>query len=171
MRSSARLVLATALTLAVTAGVALVATLPATAATWAPRTSASFDPQRDLDEFESRILIRVNRARARRGLSKVRVFQSCVDGYSERWSQKLRSSGELVHRDLGAVLDGCDLNWVGENLVSGTALRPRAAVRAWMDSPPHRQVLMKPRAVWAGVGVRVGNDGRTYAVLNFGDRT
>ena len=108
---------------------------PASAATWAPRTSQSFDPQRDLDEFESRILIRVNRARERRGLSKVRVFQSCVDGYSERWSQKLRSSGEMVHRDLGAVLDGCDLNWVGENLVSGTDLRPRAAVRAWMDSP------------------------------------
>ncbi len=171
MRSTARLVLATTLTLAVTAGIAIVAALPASAATWAPRTSQSFDPQRDLDEFESRILIRVNRARERRGLSKVRVFQSCVDGYSERWSQKLRSSGEMVHRDLGAVLDGCDLNWVGENLVSGTALRPRAAVRAWMDSPPHRQVLMKRRAVWAGVGVRVGSDGRTYAVLNFGDRT
>ncbi len=171
MRSSARLVLATALTLVVTAGIAVVAAVPVSAATWAPRTSQSFDPQRDLDEFESRILIRVNRARARRGLSKVRVFQSCVDGYSERWSQKLRNSGEMVHRDLGAVLDGCDLNWVGENLVSGTGLRPGAAVQAWMDSPPHRQVLMKRRAVWAGVGVRVGNDGRTYAVLNFGDRT
>ena len=80
------------------------------------------------------------------------MFQSCVDGYSERWSQKLRSSGEMVHRDLGAVLDGCDLNWVGENLVSGTDLRPRAAVRAWMDSPPHRQVLMKRRAVWPASG-------------------
>lgn len=171
MRSTARLLLTTTLAFAVAAGVAVVAVLPAQAATWAPRTSESFDPQRDLDEFESRILIRVNRARARRGLSRVRVFHSCVDGYSERWSQKLRRSGEMVHRDLGAVLDGCDLNWVGENLVSGTGLRPRAAVRAWMGSPPHRQVLLKPRAVWAGVGVRVANDGRTYAVLNFGDRT
>lgn len=169
LRTFARLVLATTLSLAVTAGVTTIAPA-ATAATWSPRTSDSFDPQRDLGEFESRILIRVNRARARHGLSKVRVFHSCIDGYSERWSQRLRSSGNLEHRDLGAVLNGCDLNWVGENLVSGTGLRPRTAVRAWMDSPAHRQVLMKPRAAWAGVGVSVAGDGRTYAVLNFGDR-
>ena len=171
MRSHARLVLATALTLAVTAGLALVAALPASAATWAPRTTSSFDPATDLDEFESRILIRVNRVRARHDLSRVRVFHSCVDGYAERWSQRLKNSGELVHRDLGVVLDGCDLNWVGENLVSGTGLRPGVAVRAWMDSPPHRRVLLKPRATWAGLGVRVDGDGRTYAVLNFGDRS
>ena len=171
MRSTARLLLTTTLAFAVAAGVAVVAVLPAQAATWAPRTSESFDPQRDLDEFESRILIRVNRVRARRGLSQVRVFQSCVDGYAERWSQQLRTSGELVHRDLDAVLGGCDLTWVGENLVSGTDLRPRAAVRAWLDSPAHRQVLMKPRAALAGVGVRISGDGRTYAVLNFADST
>ena len=170
MRTHARLVLATLLALAVTAGAALVATLPATAATWAPRASTSFDPASDLDEFESRILLRVNRIRARRDLSAVRVFHSCIDGYAERWARHLQGTGALVHRDLDAVLDGCNLNWVGENLVSGTGLRPGAAVRAWMDSRPHRAVLLKPRAQWAGVGVRVGRDGRTYAVLNFGDR-
>lgn len=171
MRSHARLVLATALTLAVTAGVAILAALPASSATWTPRTSSSFDPQADLEEFESRILIRVNRVRARHNLPKVRVFQSCVDGYAERWSQKLKKSGAMRHRDLGTMLDGCNLNWVGENLVSGTGLLPRVAVRAWMDSPPHRSVLLKRRANWAGVGVRVDQHGRTYAVLNFGDRS
>lgn len=169
MRTHARLVLATLLTLAVTAGVVSVAVLPSSAATWAPRKVASFDPVRDLDQFESRILLRVNRVRARHDLPKVRVFHSCVDGYAERWSQRLKRTGALVHRDLDAVLGGCDLNWVGENLVRGVGLRPAAAVRAWMDSPPHRAVLLKARARWAGVGVRVGRDG-TYAVLNFGDR-
>ena len=171
MRTHARLVLATMLTLAVTAGVVVVAALPASSSTWAPRTSTSFDPATDLDEFESRILLRVNRMRARHDLSRVRVFQSCVDGYAERWSKRLRATGELVHRDLDVVLDGCDISWVGENLVSGTGLGPSVAVRAWMQSPPHRKVLLKPRANWAGVGVRVGSDGRTYAVLNFGDRS
>ena len=170
MRTYARLLLATALTLVLTAGVTTITALPASSATWAPQKSKSFDPQRDLDQFEARILIRVNRARARHNLPKVRVFQTCVDTYAERWSQKLKRSGDLVHRDLGSVLNGCDLNWVGENLVSGTGLRPWRAVRAWLDSPGHRAVLLKRRAVWAGVGVRVGNDGRTYAVLNFGDR-
>lgn len=170
MRTHARLVLATMLTLAVTAGVAVVAALPASSATWAPRTTTSFDPAADLDEFESRILVRVNRMRARHDLGRVHVFQSCVDGYAERWSKRLRSTEKLVHRDLGVVLKGCDINWVGENLVSGTGLRPAVAVRAWMQSPPHRRVLLKPRATWAGVGVRVGDDGVTYAVLNFGDK-
>ncbi len=172
MRTYVRLVLATTLTLALAAGVAVAAALPASAATtWAPRKTHSFDPAADLAEFESRILIRVNRIRERRHLPRVRVFQSCVDGYSERWAEHLRSSRSLVHRDLDGLLDGCDLTWVGENLVSGSGLRPITAVRAWMDSAPHRAVLMKPRAVWAGVGVRVGGDGVTYAVLNFGDRT
>ena len=171
MRIHARLVLATLLTVAVSAGLAVVAASPAAPATWAPKKVTSFDPGTDLDQFESRILLRVNRIRARHDLPRVRVFHSCVDRYSERWSQHLRQTGQLVHRDLDAVLGGCDLNWVGENLVSGTGLRPVVAVQAWMDSPPHREVLLKSRARWAGVGVRVGRDGRTYAVLNFGDRT
>ncbi len=172
MRPNARLFLASVLALAVTAGLAVVAALPASSAsTWAPRTSDSFDPAVDLDEFESRILIRVNRLRAQRDLPKVRVFQSCVDGYAERWSKKLKRTEKLVHRDLDSVLDGCDINWVGENLVSGVGLTPSAAVRAWMHSTDHRKVLMKRRAVWAGVGVRVGDDDCTYAVLNFGDRS
>lgn len=170
MRTHARLVLVTLLTLAVTAGAAVVTTPSSSAATWAPHKSSSFDAARDLEQFEARILLRVNRIRARRDLSRVRVFHSCVDGYAERWAQRLQDRGSLVHRDLDAVLRGCDLNWVGENLVSGTALRPAVAVRAWMDSPPHRAVLLKPRARWAGIGVQVGGNGRTYAVLNFGDR-
>ena len=170
MRSHARLLLATVLTLAVTAGAAVVAALPAVSATWTPRTTNSFDPQADLGEFESRILIRVNRVRDRHDLPKIRVFHSCVDNYAESWAQRLERTGRMEHRNLTSVLHGCDLDWVGENLVSGTALRPRAAVRAWMDSPPHRSVLLTQRADRAGIGVRVGSDGRTYAVLNFGDR-
>jgi len=171
MRIHARLALTTLLTLAIATGAGLVATSPATAATWAPRATDSFDPQTDLDEFESRVLIRVNQVRKRRGLPRVRVFQSCVDRYAERWSRRLTRLEKLEHRSLGAVLDGCKVNWVGENLVRGTGLRPDAAVRAWMQSPPHRRVLLKRRASWAGIGARVGGDGRTYVVLNFADRT
>ena len=171
MRSNARLVVATLLTLAVTAGVTLVAALPASSAIWAPRTTNSFDPQVDLDQFEARILVKVNQVRVRRDLPRVRVFQSCVDGYAESWVKRLSRTGTMQHRDLTKVINGCNLNWVGENLVSGTGLRPATAVRAWMNSPPHRSILLKKRARWAGIGVRVGSDGRTYAVLNFGDHS
>ena len=93
-----------------------------------------------------------------------------MDRTSERWSAHLADIGELVHRDLTKVLDKCDLNWVGETLVRGTALLPGAAVKAWMASPPHRKVLMKPRASRAGVGTRLDAEGRLVTVLNFSDR-
>lgn len=170
LRTTARLFLVTVLSLVIAAGTAVVTAAPTTAATWAPSSANQFDPATDLDQFESRILIRVNRVREKHGLAKVRVFESCVDGHAERWATKLKRSGRMVHRDLGVVLDRCNLSWVGENLVSGTAMRPYQAVRAWLNSPPHRSVLLKRRARWAGVGVRVTGSGRAYAVLNFGDR-
>ena len=169
MRLHARLLLVALVSLALAATTAAVSS-PAQAATWSPRVTTSFDPQSDLDEFESRILVRINKARARRGLNRVRVFHSCVDRYAERWSTTLRRRDDLVHRDLTTLIDGCNLNWVGETLVSGTGLTPRSAVRAWLNSPPHRAVIMKGRARWAGIGVRTNADGKVFAVLNFGDR-
>lgn len=171
MRTCGRLVLTTLLPLALlVASVSAVA--PAqSATTWTPRVSTSFDPRSDLDEFEARILLQVNRARVRHGLSRVRVFQTCVDGFSERWSGRLKRRDALEHRNLTTVLRRCDMSWVGETLVSGTGLTPWATVRAWLSSPSHRAVLLKRRARLAGVGVRVNRDGKVYAALNFADRS
>ena len=170
MRLHARVLLAALMSLSIAAA-AVAFTSPAQSATWAPKVSDAFDPQQDLAEFEDRILVRINRARAKRDLPPVKVFQSCVDGYAERWAVRLKRIDKLVHRDLTKVLNGCDLRWVGETLVSGTSLTPRSAVRAWLNSPPHRAVILKPRARMAGIGVQVDGGGQVYAVLNFGDRT
>lgn len=169
MRTHARLATALLVSLVLLSGT-LAMTSPAQSATWAPRVTRSFDPQTDLEQFEARILVRINRARARRGMGEVRVFHSCVDSYSERWSARIMKAEELEHRNLRTVLDGCNLSWVGETLVAGTGLRPAKAVRAWLDSPSHRAVILKRRARWAGIGVRVSESGRVYAALNFGDR-
>ena len=170
MRLHARVFLAALMSLTFAAG-AVALSSPAQSATWAPRLNDSFDPQRDLGEFEDRILVQIHKARARHDLPKVRVFQSCVDGYAERWAKRLKRIDNLVHRNLTTVLSGCDLHWVGETLVSGSSLTPASAVRAWLDSPPHRAVILKSRARMAGIGVRVAGNGKVYAVLNFGDRT
>jgi uncharacterized protein YkwD len=170
MRLHARVFLAALISLTFAAAT-IALTSPAQSATWAPRVSDSFDPQQDLDEFEDRILVRINRARAKRDLPRVKVFHSCVDRYAERWAVRLKRIDALEHRNLTKVLSGCDLRWVGETLVSGTSLTPRSAVRAWLNSPPHRAVLLKERARLAGIGVRLDGGGKVYAVLNFGDRT
>ena len=141
----------------------------ASAALWNPAVDTSLNPLLHLDEYEDRILVHVNRNRRAAGLRPVRYFQTCVDGVAERWAAYLASSGELVHRDQRRILDRCNFTWAGEALVRGTALTPEEAVRAWMNSPTHRAVLMKPRANRAGIGVRIDLRGRVVGVLNFGD--
>lgn len=150
-------------------GTALVAA-PAEARTWVgPQADPEVDPLQDLDEFENRMLVAINQARVAAGLRKVRVFQSCVDSYAERWANRIRKTGEFAHRNQITVLNGCDLKWTGEALVRGTGLTPEVAVTAWLNSPSHYAVIMKKRARWAGIGVRVDADGRVVGVLNFGD--
>lgn len=165
-----RLLSAAVLTIAMVAGSATLVAAPASAKTWlAPGADPDVDPLQNLDEFENRILIKINRARARHDLAKVRLFESCVDGKSEDWAARIKRTGDFVHRDQMKVITSCDLAWTGETLVRGIGLTPKVAVRAWLNSPSHRAVIMKPRARWAGIGVRVDSQGRTIGVLNFGD--
>lgn len=141
----------------------------ASAALWTPKINSSLNPLLNLNEFEDRILVKVNKNRRAAGLKPVKYFQSCVDGFAERWAAHLASSGDFVHRDQRRILNRCDFTWAGEALVRGTGLTPAEAVRAWMGSPAHRAVLMKPRANRAGIGVRIDLRGRVVGVLNFGD--
>lgn len=172
MRHVVRLLASAGLAVTLVLGSAGFLATPTQAKTWAaPASDPDLDPQLRLDEFENRVLVQINKARRAAGLKKVRVFQSCVDRQSERWARKITSSGELVHRDQMKVINRCDLMWAGETLVRGAGLTPRAAVNAWLSSPGHYDVLMKKRARWAGIGVRIDSQGRYVGVLNFGDAT
>jgi uncharacterized protein YkwD len=169
MRQLTRLLATAVLSLGLVVGASALAT-PAQAKTWlAPAADPEANPQKNLNEFENRILIQINKARVDAGLKKVKLFESCVDGKSETWARKIKKSGDFVHRDQTAVLKDCDLAWTGETLVRGIGLTPEVAVSAWMNSPSHKAVIMKPRARWAGIGVKVDGQGRTVGVLNFGD--
>ncbi len=160
---------------AIGAAVALVlATLgtPSFAATTAHAGRVAHESSRSLtalDRYEKHILKRINLARLAEGLHRVRLVSPCLDRYSERWAAHLATTGDFVHRDQRKVLRGCDLNWVGETIARGTGSSPTDVVTAWLNSPPHRAVIMKPRANRAGVGVRRDGSGRLISVLNFGD--
>lgn len=172
MRTFARTLAAAILSVTFVAGASALLAAPAQAKTWlAPAADPGVDPSKNLNEFENRILIEINKARTDAGLKKVRLFESCVDDTSERWARKIKRTGDFVHRDQMKVIKDCDLMWTGETLVRGVGLTPEVAVEAWLDSPSHRAVLLKPRARWAGIGVRVDSEGRTIGVLNFGDAT
>lgn len=172
MRHLLRLLATVVLSIVMVAGSTALIAAPATAKTWlAPSPDPEVDPLQNLSEFENRILVKINQARARHDLKRVRLFQSCVDGKSEGWSRRIKRTGSFVHRNQMTVINDCELAWTGETLVRGVGLTPKVAVRAWLDSPSHRAVILKPRARWAGIGVRVDDQGRTIGVLNFGDAT
>ena len=171
MRHVLRLMCALLVSVAFVAGAAAFAA-PAQAKTWlAPAADLEVNPLKQLNEFENRILIQINKARTNAGLKKVRLFQSCVDDRSEGWARKIKRTGDFVHRDQMSVINQCDLAWTGETLVRGTGLTPESAVDAWLNSPSHRDILMKKRARWAGIGVRIDSDNRVVGVLNFADAT
>lgn len=143
---------------------------PASASIWrVPAPHTAIDPLLHLTEYENRVAWKINQHRKAAGLAKVRYFGSCIDGYAERWSRHLALTGAFVHRDQTKILNGCDLTWVGETLVRGTGITPGDVVKAWLHSPEHRAVIMKPRANRAGIGFRIDPQGRFVGVLNFGD--
>jgi uncharacterized protein YkwD len=56
--------------------------------------------------------------------------------------------------------------WIGESIAAvpgrGTA---RRVVRMWMNSPPHRAVLLSPAGCRIGVGKRLGRLGSARRVV------
>ena len=134
-----------------------------------PASSTDVSPRASLASFELRVLDRINEMRARAGLRKIARLDSCVDRMAEQWVGRLASRGVLEHRNQGQVLRRCSQSWAGENLVKGTRLTPARAVDAWLASPGHREIMMKPRARLAGVAFARDGRGQFVGVLNVTD--
>ena len=148
---------------------ALVGILPG-AASAAPRDGRAVAAHgTSTDTFEARTLVAVNAVRDRHGLRPIKRVLPCLDGLSESWGTRMATEGLWEHRDMGSVVSSCRLRWTGETLARGR-FSPRGLVGMWMDSPPHRAVLLTPAARLAGIDVRRGPGGDYSAVLNLGAR-
>jgi uncharacterized protein YkwD len=127
-----------------------------------PRASAD---RGKLDGTERKVIRLVNRIRAHRGLRRLKTSRRLARAATEH-------TGDMLARDFlsHASSDGTGMaqrvrrytgaNWIGENIaaVSGRATA-RRAVRMWMQSPPHRAVLLSPSGRRIGVGKRRGRLG------------
>ncbi|WP_426244491.1 CAP domain-containing protein [Nocardioides sp. LHG3406-4] len=122
-----------------------------------------------LGDFEERTLDEINEVRVQHGLDPIRRVIPCLDELSETWGHRIAAEGLWEHRDMSRVVRACRLSWTGEALARGT-FTPRSLVAMWMASPPHRAILLTPRARLAGIDVRRGPGGQLAAVLNLGDR-
>ena len=95
--------------------------------------------------MEKRLFARVNDARADRGLRKLRVGGTIQAG-AHAWARHLRRADAFHH---ARVRSG-----TGEVLAWGTCswFSPAAAVRAWLRSPSHRYVMLRPGFRFVGAG-------------------
>lgn len=115
--------------------------------------------------YEKRVQKWINREREQRGLPHLRV-QRCTDQSAESWARHLASRDAFYHQSMGRLLNRCDAYYAGETLGRGS-IWPRRLVRMWMNSPPHRAVLLSRYAKRIGIGAVKDGHGQWLTAANF----
>lgn len=122
-------------------------------------TPAPVQPSATSDSFIREVLRLANRERSRAGLEPL-TLSSKLTTVAQKHSVDMAKNDFMGH--IGS--DGSDLGerlrdrnyrfaWANENVAAGYAT-PRAVIRLWLDSPPHRANLLSNSATELGVGYR-----------------
>jgi uncharacterized protein YkwD len=125
-------------------------------------------------KLRSAMLCLVNHTRGLWGLGAVRANRRLALA-AQRHAGDMARRGYFAHvspQGSGPAARARAVGWrgaIGEILASGTGAltSPAATVVAWLQSPPHRAVLLG-RARVAGVGMVDSSARRAYWVMNFG---
>jgi uncharacterized protein YkwD len=125
------------------------------------------------DGGERAVVRAINRARAAHGLRALRTHRRLARAADAHSRSMLRadyfSHGAFSQR----VRRYVSLRRVGETIAMTSRCRARKVVRMWLNSPPHRAVLLSGGFRRVGVGRRKGMLGATRACLvtaDFGSR-
>lgn len=129
-------------------------------------------PAADGSELRNRMLNAVNAARAQHGLAAFNGSASLhrSAGAYARWMLRADYFGHLSR-----IRASGRFSMLGEAVAWHSRRRPqvRRTVRRWMQSPPHRALILHPGFRWLGAGLARGElSGRraTTWVLHFGGR-
>ncbi|MBC7290400.1 MAG: CAP domain-containing protein, partial [Actinotalea sp.] len=125
-------------------------------------------------DVESRVLSLANEARRTAGLAPLRAHDG-LTSVARGWSEQLAAAGApLAHNpDHAAQVPG---GWsaLGENVAwidDGGRLSPEEVARrihqGWMDSPGHRENILRPGYTHLGVGVGHHPEHGWYLTQNF----
>jgi uncharacterized protein YkwD len=149
---------------------ALSTLLVLTFATAAPAAQAASSR---IDGGERAVVRAINRARTAHGLRALRTHRRLARAADVHSRSMLRSNffshGAFSQR----VRRYVSLRRIGETIAMTTRCSPRKVVRMWLNSPPHRAVLLSGGFRRVGVGRRKGMLGATRACLvtaDFGSR-
>jgi uncharacterized protein YkwD len=165
MRRTARLLLASALTLAGSVAIAL----PQLAAP--AEASATTVNSVRLNGYEATILADINSARSSHGLRALAVTAGTTD-VARRWAWHLAGAQFLSHNPslASAIGSAGSSAWgmVSENVGSAPYDDPAMLFDAYMNSAPHRANILDPQARYIGVGV-VDRGDTAWNTLDFTD--
>ncbi len=124
---------------------------------------------------ESRVLELINQERTSRGIPALILDQRLSDAatkHSQNEALKHTSDHFLFGVSPGTRIarEGYYARHWAEDIYygSGDVSTPEAAVNWWMNSPPHREAILDPQNVNAGIGQCGGSDPYLYWVLDFG---
>ena len=119
--------------------------------------------------FEQRVLSEINAVRAQHGLAGVGNRQ-LLSRAAGRHATRLKRRGKLQHSSTQALSRRAG-GRVGEVIAwsSNRRASARSIVRGWMNSPPHRAVLLDGGFRRAGVGASRGRSG-LYVTADFASR-
>ncbi|GAA3549318.1 CAP domain-containing protein [Nocardioides daeguensis] len=148
---------------------ALLATCPVPTHATASRAEAGDRGLRAMGEsYESAVLQALERRRERRGLRGL-VPSACVDALAEARSRRMAVRDEMVHYPgLSKVFGRCGGARVGEIIARGRGFRdPAVVVRAWMESPTHHEVIVRPSYRQAAVGAWRDEHGTVFVSVIF----
>ena len=100
----------------------------------------------------------LNQVRQTNGLPSLRASESLFRS-SSRYAQHMIDSDYFGHASRIAASSAFDR--VGETLElhSGWKAEPGQAIHEWMNSPPHRSVLLSGSYRWVGMGIARGKIG------------
>lgn len=138
-------------------------------------TAARCITPEDAERMADQVVQLVNLARAERGLQPVLV-NSELEQAAADYACRMATEGFFGHRDpirgegpaTRAVACKYKFYAVGENLAAGQAT-PAEVMKVWMESPPHRDLILGPNWKELGVAVRTGGEHSIYWVQEFGD--
>jgi uncharacterized protein YkwD len=97
----------------------------------------------------------VDRARARRGLPQL-DWRPAVGDVARRHSDRMRERREVYHGRLERML--ADFRWRLAGDAVGCSPAVREAFRGFMESPPHRKLILKAAFERMGVGIEARGD-------------
>jgi hypothetical protein len=110
-----------------------------------------------IEDYRQELVNLVNAEREKVGLSPYIVNDECME-YSQTRAE------ELISHFSHTRPDGTN---AGYEVCTMVGITPSEAVKAWMDSPPHRAALLNENRVYVGAGVHITSNGGYYWQMYF----